>query len=521
MIVTVDNVGALGISQDAYSPELPVNAWTDAQNVKFREGYAEKMRGHVTPFGTPTVAPYHVQPYTTGAGARYWIYAGLNKVYYVDNTGTHTNITRQTTGVDVDYAATADQRWNGGTLAGYAILNNGVDVPQTWAGTGKCANLSAITGWASNTTCKVARTFREYILALNVTKGSTNYPHMVKWSSAAEPGTLPSTFDHTDVTQDAGEQDLYADPSPIVDGLALSDQFYIYKEQSYWRVAFVGVPQVFSFDRVGTVGALGPNCVAEYPGGHIVLGQGDVFVHAGGAPTSIIDKVARRWLFADLDDSTYVRSFVAANPLQNEAWICVVPYGETAPIRALIWNWSTNTFTKRELPSVAHAASGTIDSATADTWDSDPEPWDSDTTYWNQAPDITKSAPRFLMASPANTALYLADQSRTFNGDAITAYVQREGVSFGNPKSVKLLKRIIPVFDAPDGTEIQIRTGATMSQASGTAWGDYQTFTVGTDVELYSYSLGRYLAWEFKTASLTSSWRIKRYDIEYDERGYY
>ncbi len=515
MLVQIDGCGDLGVSRDAFAPELPNNAWSDARNVRFREGYAEKMRGHSAPFGVPSAAPYHVQPLTTGSG-RFWLYAGLHDLYYVDNQNVHRKITR----ASGTYSATEDSRWNGGTFAGIAILNNGVDVPQYWAGSGLAQNLTA---WPATLRAKVVRPFRQFLLALHCTKGGTTYPHMVKWShSASDPGSLPTSWDETDPTLDAGEYDLADDQTVIVDGLTLGDSFVVYKESAYYLVRSVGPPRIFEFYKLAdNAGALGPNCVAAFPGGHVVLGQGDIWVHSGGPPRSILDRVMRRWLFSQLDENTYVRSFVAANPLQNEIWTCFVPYGYGAATLALIWNWKDNTFTVRELPGVAHADFGVVDTLAATAWDSDTDTWDVDSTIWDQAPDVTKSAVRLMLASPTDTQFYLGDQSRTFNGTAITAYIRREGLSFGEPKRTKLLKRIVPVIEAPVGTQVEIRTGATMAPTVPTTWNAYQTFTVGTDIELHQFAHGRYLAVEFRSTSLTAEWRLKRYGIDVDVRGSY
>ncbi len=515
MLVQIDGCGDLGVSRDAFAPELPNNAWSDARNVRFREGYAEKMRGHSAPFGTPSVKPFHVQPLTTGAG-RYWLYAGLHELYYVDTFNQHNKITRAAG----TYSATEDMRWNGGTFAGIAILNNGVDVPQYWAGSGLAQNLTA---WPATYRAKVIRPFRQFLLALNVTKGSTNYPHLVAWShSASDPGSLPTSWDITDPTLDAGEYDLADDQTVIVDGLALGDSFIVYKESAYYLVRPVGPPRIFEFYKLAdNAGALGPNCVATFPGGHVVLGQGDIWVHSGGPPRSILDRVMRRWLFGQLDADTFVRSFIASNPLQNEVWCCFPVVGGTAATLALIWNWKDNTFTVRELPGVAHADFGVVDSIAADAIDSQTAFIDDETRIFDAAPDVTKSAVRLMMASPTDTQFYLADQSKTFNGTAMTAYVRREGLGFGAPKRTKMLKSVVPVIEAPVGTQVEIRTGATMDPTVPTTWNAYQTFTVGTDIELHQFAHGRYLAVEFRSTSVTAEWRLKRYGLDVDVRGSY
>jgi hypothetical protein len=71
-------------------------------------------------------------------------------------------------------------------------------------------------------------------------EGGTPYPFMVKWSSLAVPGALPSTWNEADATQDAGEFDLAEGQDPIVDGLGLKDSFIVYKESSTWALDYIG-----------------------------------------------------------------------------------------------------------------------------------------------------------------------------------------------------------------------------------------------------------------------------------------
>ena len=109
-IVRVSNVGQFGVVNDLSMHELPINAWTDAENIRFLDGNAHQFLGHGEAYGTPSVIPYHILPVVIGS-ARYWIYASLTKIYATTITGgsaVHTNLTRQTAGNDVDYAATAN-----------------------------------------------------------------------------------------------------------------------------------------------------------------------------------------------------------------------------------------------------------------------------------------------------------------------------------------------------------------------------------------------------------------------------
>ena len=123
-------VGSKGLNKDLNRHDLGDQFCTDSLNVRFREDSAELFGGYSEQYDPPSVAPYHVQPVYVGT-TRYLLYASLAKVYVV-NGATHTNITRQTTGADVDYSADETLLWNGGVFNGIPILNNGVDVPQMW-----------------------------------------------------------------------------------------------------------------------------------------------------------------------------------------------------------------------------------------------------------------------------------------------------------------------------------------------------------------------------------------------------
>ena len=209
-IVTIPAVGGQGLIRDQLPQELDQSAWSDAQNIRFAEGSAWRFLGDTQVLDAPAVTPYWIGAYNTTA-TRYIVHAGLAAVY-VDDGSTRTDITgtAPTGGVD--------DRWTGGTLNGVLILNNGVDKPQYWGGN-VANNLATLTNWDANHLCAVMRPYRNYLVALDVTKSGTRYPHMVKWSSPAEPGTVPASWDEADPATDAGEVDLAETSDLMVDCL--------------------------------------------------------------------------------------------------------------------------------------------------------------------------------------------------------------------------------------------------------------------------------------------------------------
>jgi hypothetical protein len=516
-IVPVDKCGEAGLILDIHPQELVPNAWSQVKNFVFREGFAERAYGHVAVNGTPLVEPWHLANFLSVNGNA-WVYAGLQKIYGIDADLIHSNITRQSAGVDVDYSGDPNSKWNSTMLSGIVILNNGFDLPQFWPGTGKCADL---TNWPTNVRCKVMRAFRNYLIALNVTKDGNNYPHLVKWSHVADPGTLPSSWDVTDTTKDAGEYDLADDQTELMDGLALGEQFIAYKRSGYYAVSFIGSPFIFRFQKISGLygGALGTNCVTEFPGGHFVLGRGDVYVHQATAPESVIDARNRKWLFRQLDSDFQSRAFTMPSPAANELWICFPQVNDETCTLALVWNWKYNTWGVRELPGVVHGCAGSVNYSQPNTWETLQKGWQAGAVTWNQNISTLPST-NTVLASPTNVKTYAIELTSAFDGSPYEAYVSRDHIRFERPNTVKMLKEVRPIIEGPRGSTIQVYLTASYDQMTDpTVYGPYP-FVIGIDQKIDCDVVGRMLGVKFSSTE-EFAWRVKRYDLEIEEIGLY
>lgn len=509
----VDGLGTIGIVRDAAPHELPPNAWSDGKNIRFSDGYVERMRGHQVIYGAPPIEPYFLLPYSM-AGARNWIYAGDKKMYAV-SVDTHTNITRQTAEVDVDYSATADNVWTGTDIGGIAILNNGIDVPQMWAGSGRMANLS---NWDPTIRCRALRTHKFSLVALNLTESGVDKPHRVLVSHPADPGTVPVSYDPSDATRDVVVQDLSKTDGRLIDGAGLGDHFYLYKESSIYRMSYVGGNDKYAFsDPISEqAGALALNCIARCPAGHVVLGQGDVFLNAGSSIESIINQRMRRWMQTSMDASNYGRSYLTTNPTRNEVWVCIPRLGAAVPNVAMVWNYKDNTWTIRDLPSAHYAASGVIDAIVTNSIDSRVDPIDSytDPIDYNE---YTQASARMVIASAASK-LYLADSSNLFDATNFQSYVAREGLDFGDPTYMKLVTAVYPRIAGSSGNLVRVYVGGSNEIGGAVTWGAPKNFTIGVDTKVDVMQEWRYIAIKFETVQ-QATWRLKSYVMEYQKTG--
>ena len=516
-IVKVPTIGKNGLLQDVSIGDAPPDVFTYAQNVRFRDGMAELMYGHseLSDNGATGFSPYYLL-YNGDALDGYWLMMGLTKAYASSlGNGGWADVTRGSG----NYTGVAADRWSGGVLNGIAVLTNNADVPQAWTNPSSIVPLVDLANWPANTTCKSIRPFKNYLIALNISETSPTayYPHMVKWSDAAGPGTVPGTWNVASTTADAGEVDLPG-ADHIVDGGAMRDTFVIYKERSTHLMQWIGGQFVFKFSQAFTEsGIIAKNCWTELNGQHVVLTASDLIIHDGFNTRSLLDKKMRRWLFQNIDNDNSDKCFVTKQWYFNEVWCCFPAQGETTCTQALVWNWQDNTISLRDLPNVSHAELGPSSNAIDASWASDAGVWAGDTTGWN-SDEFTPGLQRVVMASPATDQLLLADSSSRFSGVEIPGELERIGLDLGHPDKKKLIRSIRPRFFG-GGNAVEIQVGVHDDLHGPIDWADKQTFTIEEDFKVDFLKSGRYIA--LRITSTAEQWRLESLDFDIRLQGNY
>lgn len=445
--ISVQQVGKVGVVRDLAPHLLPLEAWTGSNNVRFQDKKIARMLGERAVFGTPTVAPQFTIPVLTPSEI-FWPYFSLTKAYVWDGT-THTNITRTVGG---DYSAAAGRFWNGGIFGGVLVVTNETDVPQYWPTISAGTPLANLANWPATLRCRIIRPFKAFLVALNLTSAGTVFPHRVRWSHNADPGTVPTSWDITDLTKNAGEVDLSDTQSgEIKEALQLGDSLVIYKTNSTWVMRFIGGSDIFRFDSVlVSSGILAARCVCAIKKGskHFLHNGFELVEFDGQNAKPVMDDRWARFLRSDLDSTNPEVSFCVDVPLTNEAWFCYPTSGSTVSNRALIWNYEEDTIYTRDFQGV-YAATGPLEESLATIWDSAVGVWDDYVGTWSAA-----QGNRTIVCDPANTRFLSLEDTEEFAGVAYTSYIEKLGMSlvgvdrFGNPVvdigSRKMLKRIWP-----------------------------------------------------------------------------
>lgn len=362
--VKIDNLGSIGVIKDIPEQELPPEAFTTAVNVRFTTKGASSFLGDRKVMASAITEPKWLTqiPPTTRP---FWVYGDETKQCVFDGTS-HTDITR----AGVPYSGNANERWNGAFLNGILIVNNTIDIPQMWTSFLPGTRMQDLSNWPVDLRAKSIRTFKNFLFALNLREGASEFPFRVRWSHPAQPGTVPVSWVVGNPAFDGRQVDLGGSEDELLDGIEFGDLFIAYRERSAHGFQFIGGAQKFrNWRLLDEGGILTRDCVQSTPKGLAVLGTDDIYFHnaAQNSNVSIVHDRVRKWLFSIISPNNYFNSFTVKNPQENEVWFCVPETGATYATFALTWNWLNGNIGYRELDEIPFASSGVIASTDDDS----------------------------------------------------------------------------------------------------------------------------------------------------------
>jgi hypothetical protein len=503
--VPIQNLGQLGIISDLPANEIPENAFTSGRNIAFRNNNIENASGYFqiyTVLGTGLINGL-LGIRTPDTLKRRWFTCTPSQIILHTSAAGAADVTREN-GVfaKVPYTGTNFDKWTNFAFNGFAYFNNGVDEPQVYVDSPLTVAVVPLDGWNSTWQCKSLRAYKNAIIAMNMTEGGVNFPHLLRFSDTAAPGARPTQWTALP-TNKAGSVPSAETQGGIIDGEQLGDSFIFYKQDSYYRMTLIGGNEVYRFQKISdSPGLLAPNCVVQYPGGHFCLGNGDVWTHNGGPPTSLLEGRRKEELRALIDVASIRTAFVTISPQKKECWVCF-PSGNVTPAcnRTFVWNWETNAWSDRDLPSSYIGATGQIDT----------------TVYSSKTVNENDDS---LVIAGEDRKLYLVNASNTANNTNMTQVVTRQGLHFGDQLTYKTARAFIPNIVGTPGDVFSFRLGKQNKLTDPVTWGPVQTFTLGTSVQVSSMVTGRYHAYEMSYTG-ANSWQLRSAQYELESRGRY
>jgi hypothetical protein len=526
----------IGINKDLSPYELPAETWSDGSDIYFRRQRTVKGSGYANVFDLldTVISPIYNLYYTDGI-SNFWIYAGDSDIYKTD--GSVTPVVMGT-----GFSAVATNNWTGCNFNGLAVLNQSADHPQiispddtntvidmpNW-GTQEADStvLPADYNWGPLARTNVIRPYKNYLFALdNTDDNGTEYPLMIRWSSPAQSGDVPPSWDPTSVAEQAGLYVIADSPGRVVDGLTLGDYFVVYKTDAVWVIQFIGGQFNFSFRKLfgeGS-GALAKDCVGEFDGRHFVFSPNGAYIHNGSSQTDIMEPWVKDEFFNAVNPKLILQTKVVVDHQNNECWVYFITLDSPDGWfdKALIWNWETKEWTIKNLGlGIAYVAEGIIEPSDGvvanNDWDSQTTSWtDNSEKIWNSEYTSDPTAKGLLLADNTLRVLYSDGTGLTYAGVAVVGYVKRIGIDFNDDESFKYVTRVTPHIIGQNPIEITMYA-EDVQTSNPTLIGTYE-FNPTIDQSVDCHVTGRYIGIRF---SGTNAWTLTGYTLEWESTGIY
>lgn len=531
-VIPIRSLGKIGVITDVSPTDLPPEAVTSARNVRFSNGRI--TNAHV--WREAIASPSGGTPVFTFTAERtnqpdYLGYVTSNgKVYHILNG------TAEEVSISGHVPATSTAVRTFTTLQGVYYSNQEDRVP--WYFNSSSTDYATLTNWDTNHRCKILRGFKDYLIALNVTKSAAVYPNMVKWSNIALYDSVPDSWDPSDTTKSAGENTLAEIQTDILDGMPLRNSFIIYATDQAWNMEYTAGPEVFQFYKLfGDRGIVSANCVVEVDGMHFVLDDDDIYMHDGvSPPKSLCDKRVKSHIFRNMDLTKAEKFFVYHEKAASEVWFCFNSKNSdlkwpgascTYCNYAAVYNYSEDTWTFHDLPNVSGMCS--VGWQITPTYASTSLTYDTTgSSYADLIPNNTNNtfAASIAEGTIATTRITQVDSglgtALPFNAASeleVTPYTERTGLDLDELvpelKAYKNYRAIYPQVTAEDASApFSFKFGGVDMPSQAIEWDDLQTFEPTTEYKLDTRSRGRYLAWYFEGTN-ANTYSLSGFDLDF------
>jgi hypothetical protein len=511
-LLSVNELDKIGVIYDVHAAELPAQAFTEGRNVRFADGSVQsRFKDRALGPGTPFVWAFPTARTITGEAT--WIAISNNNAYTYQSD-TFTSI------LGPAIVQPERGRWNGGLLGGVAVLNSGNGTPQVWMDTPPTTPLIPLPNWPTGYKCASMRVYKNYLVAMDVTRNGRRQQSTLLWSHPADPGTVPISWNIADTTRDAGDVSLSETPGAIIDLCTLKDTAIIYKEDSVWGMQWIGGTYIFRFYKIfSDFGVANRDCVVEYlPGIHAVFTGTDFIRHNGQSYTSVVDGRMRS-LFRSFTPATLQSAFLCTMAQFSEVWLCwaTQPYENPLEVdQALVWNWANETLVLLDLqPGTTWAVAGLIADplVISNTWDAATEEWGLAYPNWGLP----------LQAAGSIGLVGCGPQGifRIEGGDTTrTGYVERK--DYGIPHLTdkppdmsirKFLSRVYPRFTGAVGNQFAVSLGVSDILDTPPVFQPQPMFQIDVHLSLPVIMTGRLLHLRVDFAEM-QPWKFNGFDLE-------
>lgn len=497
-----------GIARDTPAHEVGPDFWTLGRNVQMRKGFAGRIRGNRSIYGTLPVSVLHALNARIDT-TNFWLFFGADEIHALE-TSNSDNVTG-----DPLTSVAQPWQWSSTLLNGVPCVTNGLDVPRYWAGN-VATPFDDLPDWPAGYQCAALVAFQNHLFALNLNTPGGLLDDAIMWSALAAPGDVPQSWTPA-ADNEAGDPVTLADtPGPVLQGLPMRGSLLIYKRSGTYAADYTRDPdQVYTIRTLFTSsGVLTPRGACDLNGQHFVITDGDCILTDGTNRKSVAQGRMKDELFSQIDQTYYENAFAVYHRAANEVWVCFPEAGSQYCTKALVYDVANDAYGTRDLEEVTCAAIGIVnDQAISEDWDDDLEDWDDDGSYWN-AQNFSFATESIVTGAGDAATLHDTDDNTE-----LPATIGKYDMDFGDPLRLKFVKRLHVRKQQGAGT-LFIRVGARMTTDDAINWSSERELDEGRQVLNVLAPKGRYISVEIRSED-DDVWVITGVDIEAELRGYF
>lgn len=279
--------------------------------------------------------------------------------------------------------------------------------------------------------------------------GAGGNERRVAWSDSEDY----LNWEFTNPASQAGYYDLDVHDA-ILMACSVRDGTLFFTEDEVWLMRYVGLPYIYSFERVGqNCGIIAPNAFATYAGRCIWMGREGFWVYDGGFVQQVKCDVGSA-VFDDIDAAAgklYTNG--SANGIFSEVWFWFPSDGSSVPNKYVVYNYLEGWWAIGEMTRTAACASG---------------------------------IPLYPMAADENFDIFYQENGWTASGTPITTqrYAETGSLNVGSGSTTSMVRQAITDSGyGYDSTELTFYATYTPDQTGETVAGPYSPRSDGyTDV---------------------------------------
>lgn len=465
------NLGAL---PDLAPDTIPAGGWNVARNVHIFANKMKSVGGSRLIANEPSDSvPGHIQfaPFIDGKA---WITAGAGNATAGDidwvlwTWDGASFVDRTPAAIDETVPLVSPWQWTSCIFGGVSIFNHPELFPMYLTDISAPTDFVALPWDATDSwqdkgfSCLSMSQFKNFLFAIGMVEAAVELPYVVRWSNVADTGSIPNTWDETDLAAVAGSVPLPAEGGKPICGLPLRDSFLVYSEKSIHAFDLIGGQFIFNVRVVSNeIGIISSNAVVEHDGFHYFIGQDDVYKTDGNTVEPIGEGKIKGEFTQSLDRIGFASSFVFASERFNEIWFCI-PVAQQIPNYAFIYNVAKQAFTTCDLDTTYHMAAGYPVDIAPQSWQTQDVEWENDNQIWNAA-STTSSGEEIRFAtldgitdSPEFRVLNLSG----FDSDyALNSHLERHGIlPAGDPDIICTALELVLSMNTNSAINIRITT---------------------------------------------------------------